>query len=141
MEISLIYLYASYFLVVPLLVMAAIIYAAFVIPLQYKESRVKNGLAVLRKQMLAKGTLAFATCVLAAFSIVGRFVFSDPVIWRYLIVTAIDVFAICMFGKALIDFRIYHQQFSEESKKLHEKFEKHELKEKLEAKLDKKKKK
>lgn len=120
MSNSFLFLYIIFALSIIILVIAGIVVAAFVIPLQYKESKVKNGLATLRKHMLIKGLLAETVILLAIFCLIARFIIPNADILRYLITGMILVFSLGLLGKALIDFKIYHQQYTPESKKLHE---------------------
>lgn len=123
-ESSLLFLYIIFILSIIMLTVAGIIYAAFVIPLQYKESKVKNGLSILRHQMLLKGILALVVIVISIFCLTARFIITDVTTLRYIITSAIFVFCLGWLGKAIIDYQIYHQQFSPKSKALHEKIEK-----------------
>lgn len=127
-ENSLLLLYIVFVVSIIILLVAGVIYAAFVIPLQYKESKVKNGLTTLRHQMLTKGILALSVIVIAIFCLSARFIISDLPTLRYIMFIAILVFCFGLLGKAIIDYQIYHQQFSPKSKALHEKIDKLEKK-------------
>lgn len=143
---SLIFLYIVFFISILLYVIAGFITAAFVIPLQYEQSKVKNGLRGLRKQMLLKGLFALTVILASIIALTLRFFPFDENILRYIIVTMIAIHAGGTLGKSIIDFKIYHTQYSDENKKLHEKFEKEEIlqgkdkvAEDVASKLDKKK--
>jgi hypothetical protein len=137
---SLTFLYIVFFIAILEYVIAEFITAAFVIPLQYEQSKVKNGLRILRKQMLIKGVLAFIVILASIMALTLRFFPFEEHVIRYIIVTMIAIHASGTLGKSYIDYRIYHQQYSEASKRLHEKFEKEEIsqgKDKAASKLDK----
>lgn len=136
MDSSLTFLYIVYIISIISLTIAGVITAMFVIPLQYQQSKVKNGLASLRRQMLLKGVLALIVIILAIFCLSGRFIISDTTILRYTITSMILVFSLGILGKAIIDFQIYHQQYSDKSKQLHQKIDEAEKK-KIASKVDK----
>lgn len=119
MENSLSFLYIAFFIAIVLHVAAGVIITAFVIPLQVKQVGVKNGLRSLREQMLMKGFLSLTVIVASILALTLRYIIPDPEILRYVIVTLILVHAIGMLGKAIIDLKIYHGQYSQESKDLH----------------------
>lgn len=141
MDNSIRFLYSGYIISIISLSIAGLITAMFVIPLQYRQSKVKNGLAALRRQMLLKGILALTVIVLAIFCLSGRFFINDPAILRYSITGMIIVFSLGILGKAIIDFQIYHQQYSDENKHRHEEIDKVERREEIASKIDKQKKK
>lgn len=130
MNNSLDFLYGIYFITIIIHIVAGIITAHFVIPLQYKESKVKNGLLNLRKQMLIKGLLSFMIIVVTVIALTLRFFVKDPIILRYIITTMIFLHGVGTLGKSTLDLTIYHQQYTPEQKKLHEKIAKLERKEK-----------
>lgn len=114
---------------------AAVIVISFVIPLQMKEAGVKNGLAFLRKQLLAKGFLAITTIITAVLALTIRNVITDLDLARFLVSGTVLVFSLSILGKAIIDYKVYHQQYTDENKDLHARFDTFEKKHK--AKLDK----
>ena len=124
---SLIFLYVVFFLSIALYIAGGFITSAFVIPLQYEQSKVKNGLVVLRKYMLKKGVLSLVVIIFSILALTLRFLPLEEHMYRYIIVTIIFVHALGTCSKSVVDYRIYHQQYSEDSKKLHELFENHEL--------------
>lgn len=123
MDNSLVFLYAVYIVSIIILVVAGIIAAAFVIPLQLKEARVKNGLARLRKQMLAKGIFTEIVIIFSLFSLTGRFIIHDTTTLRYTITLVILFFALFILFGVVLDYLIYNQNYTEKNKKLHEKIE------------------
>jgi hypothetical protein len=114
-------LYLIYFLAVGIHVIAGIITLAFVIPLQFQQTKVKNGLIMLRKQMLLKGVLSVIVAIVSVFALLGRWLPFDGVLLQYAILLFISTHALGLLGKSVIDYKIYHQQYSEHSKNMHEK--------------------
>lgn len=127
MDNSLSFLYVVFFVSVILHVFAGILTATFIMPLQAKQAGVKNGLAKLRKQMLFKGFLNLTIIIASIFALTLRFVITDVATLRYMLTTMIALHAIGTTAKAIIDFQIYHQQYSPENKEMHEKIEKMEI--------------
>lgn len=119
MDHSLIFLYSIFFISIIVYAIAGLIQVALVIPLQYKESKVDNGLKVLREQMLMKGKISFGVIVLSIFALTVRFFILDTNILRYIITTMIFSHALCLFSLSYLDYRIYHQQYSDENKRIH----------------------
>lgn len=124
MENSTNFLYVTFFISICLHVAAGIIVAAFIIPLQFKEIRVKNGLVRLRKQMLTKGVLSLVVVVASVLALTSRYFIPDPNISRYIITTMILTHAIGTLAKSYIEYQIYHQQYSLESRQMHERIDK-----------------
>ena len=124
MENSLSFLYIVFFIAIILHVVAGVIITMFVIPLQLKEAEVKNGLRLLRKQMLLKGFLSLTVIVVSVLALTLRYIVPDPIVSRYLIVALILAHAIGMLAKAIIDHKIYHAQYSQESLDMHLRIEK-----------------
>jgi small-conductance mechanosensitive channel len=120
---SLTFLYIVYFTTIVVDVIAALITAAFVIPLQIKQNNVRNGLSRLRKQMLIKGVLSFAVIAFTIAALTARFFISELETLRYIIVTLILVQALGTLGKSIVDFQIYHTQYTEENKMKHAEIE------------------
>ena len=127
---SLNFLYTVFFISIILHIAAGIITAAFVIPLQLQQVGVKNGLAKLRKQMVVKGFLSLVVIMSSILALTLRYVIHDIDILRYIIVTLILIHSLGALGKSYIDYEIYHQQYTEENKEIHEKIEREELKRK-----------
>lgn len=123
MENSLLFLYTAFFIAITLNIIAGVIVAAFVIPLQAKEAGVKNGLLLLRKQMLTKGALSLMVIVSTILVLALRMTDPDPLIARYTVSALILIHAMGILGKSYIDYKIYHQQYSQVSKDMHERIE------------------
>lgn len=123
MENSINFLYTVFFLSILIHVLAAVITLSFVIPLQVREAKVKNGLRILRKQLLIKGVLALVIIVVAIVVLSLRYFISEPVTLRYITVTLVLVHALGILGKTWVDYQIYHQQYSPESKAMHSRIE------------------
>lgn len=120
------FLYIIFVLSIITHVVAGIITAAFVIPLQIKQAGVRNGLRLLRKQMLAKGFLALFIAIVSVVVLTLKYLYDGdflPVITTGLVL----LHAVGILGKSIIDYEIYHHQYSEESKRLHAKIEAIEL--------------
>lgn len=123
MENSLVFLYIVFFISIIFYVTAGFITLALVLPLQFKEAGIRNGLRRLRKQMLAKGALAGIVITASIIGLTSRFFISDVDTFRYIITVMILIHALGTLGKSIIDLLIYHQQYSPESKELHKKIE------------------
>jgi len=98
--------------------MAAIIVLFFIIPLQIKQAGVKNGLSMLRKQLLAFGATLFVTNVIAAYFLtrtsIGLYINGGSA--TFTTSTLLFIFAFAMFLLAVIGHQIYHQQYVLEHK-------------------------
>jgi hypothetical protein len=93
----------------------------YVIPLQIRESRVKNGLRKLRIQMLSAGTIILLMNLVTlwiTFRGLSKAVDFPPDSEFLQIFNASG-----FFGISVIFFLIYHQQFSPKQKELHKKIE------------------
>lgn len=77
--------------------------------------------------MLRRGALSLAVIIFSIMALTLRFFPLEEHIYRYIIVSVIFSHALGTFSKSFIDYKIYHQQYSEDSKKLHEIFQNHEL--------------
>lgn len=120
---SLLFLYIFYFISIFLYVLTVIVTTAFVIPLQVKQAFVRNGLAILRRQLLFKGVLSLIVALVSILALTSRY-FIDGELNRYVIVILILIHSTSTFGKSVIDLIVYHQQYSPENKLRHEKIEK-----------------
>lgn len=109
----------AFWLAIILHVLAGIVTVAFVLPLQVKEVGVKNGLRKLRVQLLMKGFLALVVIIVSLFALVSRWVLHDGEVLRFAIVLFVLTHAFGVLGKSIIDYLIYHQQYSPQSKKIH----------------------
>lgn len=128
MENSLNFLYIVFFISIIMLTIAGFVAAAFVIPLQVKEAGVRNGLAKLRKQLLLKGFLTFGIITVAIIVLSLRYIIHDTNILRYIITSLIFLYSFFFLVQVYVDYMIYTQQYTEESKKLHDKIDKLEKK-------------
>lgn len=125
---SLEFLYAIYIFTIGLHLFAGVIVAAFVIPLQTKQAGVKNGLIKLRQQMLIKGLLAFVVITASVIVLSARFFVDDSEALRYAIVTLVLIHGLGVLGKSIIDYQIYHTQYSADSVEKHAQIAKREAK-------------
>jgi hypothetical protein len=100
---------------------------AYIIPLQFKQAGVKNGLIKLRKQLRSYGILMDVVSLTSIVALTARFFISGTV-YRYIIVTVVFLNALSALWKSLIFKAIYHQNYSPESIKLHAKIAKLEKK-------------
>lgn len=135
MEPSVIFLYIVYAISIIILVIAGFIYAFLIIPLVWRLAKVKNGLRILRHLLLSKSIIAECTILIALFSLTARFIIPDINMLRYIITFTILAFSITLLAKAIIDRKIFKNNFSSKSIEMHEKFDKEEVR------IDKKKKK
>lgn len=127
MEPSIIFLYIVYAISIIILISAGFIYAFLIIPLVWKLAKVKNGLKVLRQLLLSKSIIAECTILIALFSLTARFIIPDINLLRYIITFTILAFSLTLLAKAIIDRRIFKNNFSQKSQDLHEKFEEEEI--------------
>jgi len=102
---------------------AGVFIVAFVIPLQLKQVEVKNGLIKLRKQMLTKGVLSIIVIIATIAVLATVLIAPDIDILAYFIAGLVLIQAIGILGKSFIDYKIYHQQYSQVSKDMHERIE------------------
>lgn len=92
---------------------AAIIVLFFTIPLQVKQAGVKNGLALLRKQLLAFGVIVFITNTIATYFLTRASISLYINGGQVTAATAILLFtfAVSKLAIAVIGYQIYHQQY------------------------------
>lgn len=104
-------------------IVSAVIAFYYIIPLQAQQVGVKNGLIKLRKQMLRKGILSLIVIIASIFILALRV---NPFNWDtpYIITSLIFIHGLGIFGKTIIDYQIYHSQYSPESKDLHKRIDK-----------------
>lgn len=109
-------------------VITGIILLAFVIPLQWKQANVKNGLRSLRKALLVSGIILFIVMETGLIIILFKPFVSMKT--NRLITDSIAIFnSVGFFIIAYIKYQIYHEQYTPKNIKLHEKIEKQEEKE------------
>ena len=108
-------------------VITSIILLALVIPLQYRQATVKNGLKTLRKALLFSGFLIFWVNTVGLVIIVIRPI-AHPETVKFVtdFVSVLNIFG--FFALAVLWLLIYRQQFTDINIKLHEKIEKEEKK-------------
>lgn len=107
-------------------VTTAMIFIFFLIPLFIKEAKVRNGLRILRYELLFTGSIIFFINTVGLVIIIFRFKGIDTRLITD-VVTYINTFGFLAY--ALVKYRIYTQKYSAESKKFHEKMERMESKE------------
>lgn len=120
--------------------LTAFIFLKFIIPLQFKETKVKNGLRKLRYQLLITGIILFHINTIGLIIIIIRFLKID-VTTASTVVTYFNTFGFLFI--ALVEYQIYHRRYTPKQKELHAKFEEmeNEAREKEDKKLMKSKKK
>lgn len=103
-------------------ILSSVILLFFFLPLQVKESRIKNGLQKLRIQLLVLGTCIFLINAVSIITL-AQIVFSD----------VHQTFMTCFFQffngvgfmvVSIVCYLIYHSQYSEESLQRHEQIQK-----------------
>lgn len=119
-------------------IVTAIIFITYLLPLFIKEAAVKNGLRVLRLELLFTGSIIFLVNTSGLFIILFRYLGHDLTQITD-IVSFFNTFGFLAY--ALIKLRIYTQKYTPENKALHAKFEKIEAAELKKAEAKKKKKK
>lgn len=107
--------------------LATYIVARYVIPLQIKEASVKNGLAILRKQLLIVGVIIILLNIISIAFIVLRVVVDESV-YRFSSGALTIINAIASLGISIIAYQMYHQQYTPRQKELHKKIAKEEEK-------------
>lgn len=117
--INIYFLYTIYIFAIVLHLSSAAIVAFFIIPLQVKEARVRNGLAKLRIQLLIFGVTVFSLGLLGAIILSTRFFISGSVA-IYLTLFMIVLHGLGFLSLSVVGHRMYTQQYTDESKRLHE---------------------
>lgn len=124
---SLTFLYIIYIISIIILLIGVLINAIYILPLQIKQAKVKNGLAGLRIFMLAQGSLNLLVGIFLIIALASRF-FTEGDTVRYATATIMFVISIAFFTFTLIWVFMYRQQFTPRQVKLHAKIEKEEKK-------------
>lgn len=101
---------------------AFVVCAFFVVPLQIKEARVKNGLAKLRKQLLLVGISIALLSLITAIVLSLRFFISGDIA-RYISIGIVFFHSIGFLIVSATGYKIYHQQYTDEYKLLHKKID------------------
>lgn len=109
-----------YILSIVILLVGAIINLIYIIPLQIKQAKVKDGLAMLRSLMLMQGVLN------SAVGMVSVTVLTLPLIFYGKDISAITVALVFIFALGFFTFTaiwviMYRQQFTPKQKRLHAK--------------------
>lgn len=126
---SLTFLYVVYIVSIIILLIGILINVAYILPLQIKQAKVKNGLASLRRLMLAQGFLNLAVGTFLVIALTSRFFMHGEII-RYVAVILVLFISISFFTFTSIWVIMYRQQFTAKQVKLHEKIEEIENKKK-----------
>lgn len=119
--------YFLYFASVGVNIASFFIVALFIVPLQVKEARVKNGLAMLRKQLLLYGITVSTLSLLNAIVLTTRFYVPESVRMA-ITISLIFIHSLGFAGLAVLGYKIYHQQYTDISKAIHAQIEKVEKK-------------
>jgi hypothetical protein len=109
----------GYYIAILIRIIAALLIIFQIIPLQFKEAQVKNGLGRLRKQLLIVGFTLFLTNLLAITLI---HITKDSTSDLPTLIQIINAFALLIL--AYILYLIYHEQYTPESKKIHKQIDK-----------------
>lgn len=104
----------AYYVSIGFLVAAFITNLVFVMLPLLSKLKVPNGLGKLRFMIFSRVIIGQILIAIAIFCLTGRNIFSDPVVWRYLIGTAVFSLSIGFFIKVIHDVVIVRQQFTPE---------------------------
>lgn len=119
---SLTFLYTVYLISILILIVGVLINIAYILPLQIKQARVKNGLAMLRRLMLAQGFLNLLVGTLLISALTSRF-FVHGEEARYIGVTLVLLISLGFLTFTSIWVAMYRQQFTPKQVELHEKID------------------
>lgn len=122
---SLTFLYIGYFVAIFLYIATFVLETSTVLPLQFRQAGVKNGLKKLRDQLLAKGMMTDLVAITSIIALTSRY-FIDGELNRIVIVIVILTNAFGTFYKSYLDNRIYNQEYTEDNILRHEKIDKFE---------------
>jgi hypothetical protein len=108
-----------------------VIFILYLFPLFIKEAKVRNGLRLLRYELLLSGSIIFLVNISGLFIILFRYLGAD-----LQNVTNLTTYfnTLGFLTYALLKLKIYTQKYSPENKKLHERFERIEVRELKKAK-------
>lgn len=98
-----------------------IVILLFIVPLQYKESKVKNGLIVLRKILLTLGVIFDINNLALASVVITHFFFREYT--ALVLMLALIVKSFLNFVFSVLGYKMYHTQYTDKNKRLHEKIE------------------
>lgn len=93
-----------------------------VIPLQWREMKVRNGLAVLRKQLLSKGILDLTTALAAIVALGIRYLVDGIDARRYVVAFLLLTLSAGFLIRSILDRQIYRSNYTAKNKKLHDEF-------------------
>jgi len=105
-------------------ILSTVIIVFQLIPLQIKEANVKNGLRILRLQLLIVGITLFVTNVVSIGLIADSIMDVVPASIFNASLQILNSLAILIFSIVL--YFIYHNQYSPEAKKVHTEVDKQE---------------
>lgn len=110
---------------------AFIICLAFVIPLQIKEAKIKNGLKMLRVQMLGSGLTIIFLSLMSMIALIIPIIFAEqplysnltrPIeMYQYISIIVVFLHATGFLILSLIKRAMYRQQYSDYQKAIHKK--------------------
>ena len=107
-------------------IVTAILFLTLIIPLQVKEAGVKNGLRLLRKELLLSGIIIFLVNTIGLLTIVIKYFFGDVAVQTSTpIITLFNSIGFLAIG--FIKLNIYHQQYTPENKRIHTMIAQHEI--------------
>lgn len=112
MDNSTTFLFIAYALSITVYVVSTVIILTFVVPLQIKMAEVKNGLIKLRRQLLIREAINLLFTIITIAFLSLRFSGVNVHIVRYLLGTMVVAQSILILTKAIIDKRIYHQDYT-----------------------------
>lgn len=97
----------------------AFIFLRYIIPLQIKEANVKNGLLILRRELLISGVMLLLINSLGLCIILLRYFVGDTI--ARIVSEVVTLFnSLGLFAVGLIKYQIYHQEYTPENKKKHD---------------------
>lgn len=114
---SMTFLYVVYLASIGIHVIALLITLVFVLPLQIKEAKVKDGLLSLRKQLLFMGINIIFLSVVTIVVLSYRLFLTLPMdIMRYLVTSLVLLHALGFLMFSINAYKIYHNQYENEGK-------------------------
>lgn len=123
MDDSLQFLYDVYLVSIAIHIVSIVLGLWDDVPLLIKESRVQNGLRLLRQLTLVSGMVNLVADLASVVVLSLRF-FIDGDLARYMIVSLLLIHALCFLGQRVIKSIMIRQQFTEKQKEFHEKIAK-----------------
>lgn len=117
------FVYLMYVLSILFYIASFITATFFLVPLQFKQALVKNGLSILRRQMLRKGMLSIFVSLAGVIVLTSRFYVGNEIA-QIIIPLFVLVNSFCFFLIVLIGSRIYHYHYTDKNIRLHERLDK-----------------